>query len=215
MKKKAILSILIVSAALLVALPVVAEVEVRTLSQTFSVEGADQIDLDLSVGSVRVEGSDDPFVSVDVRLECNRQDLEKCRRRAGRLFVSPRVTGQRLDIRLRGTPRAHLQGIKAHMMVRMPRYMGLEIDMRTADVVVTDLLGHLEVDGVEGQLDITYPQNAVRSVDAKVGAGKVDLWVDGASVEGAGFPRSVKWQGSGQAEIEIDLAAGDVDVKLN
>ena len=208
---------LIAALAILLLAPTVAsaEVEVRTMSQTFALGSANQIDLDLTFGTVRVEGTDNNFVSVDVRLECNRQDLDKCERRANRLFLAPRISGKRMDIALRGTSRAQLQGIRAEMTVRMPRHFGLEVDMRLADVTISGMEADIEVDGVEGSVDITSTQNTIRTVDAKVGAGQVDLWVDGANVEGSGFPRSVKWEGSGQHKIELDMAAGDVDIKLN
>ena len=192
-----------------------AEVEVRTLTQKFAINDATQVDIDITIGDISVQGSDDNFVSVDVTLECNRQNLDVCQRRANRLFLSPRLTNKRLDIRLRGTPRGHLQGIRAHMVVSVPKQMELEIDTRTADVTISGMTGNIEVDGVEGSVGITASQSDIREVSAKVGAGQVDLWVDGARIEGSGFPRSVKWQGSGSSEIELDLAAGDVDINLN
>jgi hypothetical protein len=75
--------------------------------------------------------------------------------------------------------------------------------------------GNLEVDSSAGDVEIRYPQERAGKVDIKVGVGDVELRTrDGASQQGTGFPRSLKWQGQGASTIEIDMAAGDALVEL-
>jgi hypothetical protein len=202
-------------AALLFTAPLAAQdIEVSTTSQAFLLGDAQKIHLELVVGSLTVQGTDSGTVETELKLLCSRSDLEKCRRRAHRVHVAPRIDKNVFELRLKNTPRGKATGISAELLVRVPHGVPVEIDARGGDVSVSDLRSDLEIDGVAGTINVHFTQRLVRNVKIDVGAGRADLWVDDAHIEGSGFPRGVNWTGSGDYDIEIDLGAGDVDVTL-
>ena len=188
---------------------------VLSLEQSFFPGEAHSLELDLSVGSLTVEGTDGRDVEVLARFECEREDRARCLDRAERLFLKPRVRRGILHIELKGTTRRRLQGIISHLTIRAPRNLALEIDIRSGEVVVSGMDSHLEIDSAAGDVDIVHRRDLVRSVDADVGVGQADLWVGDGRIEGRGFPRSLSWSGSGSAELNVDLGAGDITIRLD
>lgn len=198
----------------LVSPPADAE-EVRRLEQTYFVGDATWLELDQTLGSVRVEGVEDSrSVEVEMIVTCTVDDIERCREKAERLRLAPRVSGDVLAVRLKNTPRGRLFGLDAEMVVRAPRNMALEIDLGGGDVFVEKMISHLEIDSGGGDVDVVFPQDRVKQVKIDVGLGNAELWLRDSKVEGRGFPRSIDWTGSGVAEIEIDLGGGDARVRL-
>ncbi len=211
---RGLLTTLIVILAVMLTAPIGAQVEVRKIDLNLAMGNATRVEVDLTVGSLRIEGKRGSTAEVEVRFECSKENLAKCRRRAERLHLAPRIDGKTLNIRLRRTSRARLQGIKSHMLVRIPKDLPVEVDTRAASVTVEGMRSHLELDSLEGNVKITYPKKAVQSVKVAIGVGRADLWVDDTHIEGAGFPRSVDWQGTGNSRIEVDLGTGDVEIRL-
>lgn len=187
---------------------------VHTLEQSFYPDGADTLELDLSIGDITIEGTDGRDVEVHVTLECGREKLDRCTERARALYLRPRIRREILKVDLEGTARRRLQGISAHMKVRVPRHMALELDLRGGAVAISGMQSHLEVDSGAGDIDIVTTRQQVRSVKIDVGVGSADLWLPEGHIEGRGFPRSVTWNGSGRSEIEVDVGTGDVAVRL-
>ncbi len=191
-----------------------AEVEVRKIEQKLAAGSARKIIVDLTVGSVKVEGVGGKNIEIEARFECTREDLDACKERAQKLYISPRNYGDRIDIRLKGTPKARLLGIKSHLVLRVPDDLPLQIDARSADVTVEGLHAGLEINSGEGNVSILHSARRVGMVTVKTGVGKVDLWVDDSHVEGTGFPRALNWHGTGEARIDVDLGKGDVNIQL-
>ena len=194
--------------------PAVSAEIVHTLEQTFYPGESHTLEIDLALGSLVVEGTDQRDVKVEVRFECEREDLEKCRSRAHSLYLKPRVRRGVLHIDLKGTTKRRLQGVIAHLRIETPRHLGLEVDVRAGSVSVGGMTSHIEIDSPSGDVAIVHHRDRVRSVKASVGIGKADLWVGEGHIEARGFPRSLSWSGSGQAEIEIDVGSGDISIRL-
>ncbi|MEM9557391.1 MAG: hypothetical protein AAGC60_24245 [Acidobacteriota bacterium] len=190
--------------------------EVRRLEQGFFVGNATWLELDITLGSVRVEGTTDSReIEVEMIVTCGNQDVDRCRRKAQRLRLVTRADGDTLAVRVKGTPRGKLYGLDAEMVVRAPRNLALEIDLAGGDVFVEKMISHLEIDSAGGDVDVVFAQDRVRNVNVDVGVGKAELWLRDSRIEGRGFPRSIDWTGSGVAEIEIDLGGGDARVRLD
>ncbi|MEM6454281.1 MAG: hypothetical protein AAF772_04230 [Acidobacteriota bacterium] len=189
---------------------------VRTLKQTFFAGDVETLELDLTFGDIVVEGSLRRSVRVEVVVTCNDELTEsECRRYADRLALRARTKRDRLDLGLRGTPRARIQGLRAEMRIQMPRRLGLEIDQRAGSATVRDVAGDIEIDG--GSLDVevsrTQSKTSMVAIDLAVGDGVLHT-ADGAKQDLSGFPRSLRWRGDGESKIEIDLAGGQVTVRL-
>lgn len=205
---------LVVAATFAVAAPATAQVEVRRVEQQFFLGDALRVELDLSIGELVVEGTDRDRVEVELVLTCRRDDLEKCRERANRIRLEPRVSKRIFSLALRRTPREKLFGIDAKMTVRIPSTQELEVDLRSGDVMVRGMRWNMEIDAGEGDVDVAHRHDLVGRVSIAVGFGSADLWISDGRIEGRGFPKSVKWNGPGQARIEIDAGGGNAVVRL-
>ncbi|MEL7060457.1 MAG: hypothetical protein AAGN46_10565 [Acidobacteriota bacterium] len=193
-------------------------VEVRTIEQTYVQGAARWLEIDQSLGSLRIEGttSGDGRVHAEVVISCTRENVDNCRRRAARMRLAPRLDGDTLAVRLKGTPRGRLSGLEATMVVRAPASMALEVDMSGGDITIQGMRNHIEIDSAAGDVEIRYPQALLSQVRIDLGAGDGELrLVDGSLVEVSGFPRSIDWKGAGLAEIEVDMGAGEAHVLLD
>ena len=197
------------------ATPALAEKVTRRLDQSYFVGSATELEIDLILGSLEVRGSDDGRnVTVELILTCSRDDDAKCQRRANRIVLEPRISGNKLALRLDGTARGQAGGIQAEMIVRSPRDLTLEIDLAGGNVLVEGMRSHVEIDSGGGDVDFVGSQDAVKTFKADVGFGVAHLWLRDSKVEASGFPRSITWRGSGTAEVEIDLGGGNMNARL-
>ncbi len=191
-----------------------AEVEIKTFQQRYVLGTADLVNVDMSFGEIRVEGYDGSEVEVEFRLTCKREDLEKCRRRAERLRLVPRVKGRKLVVRLEKTPRGKIQGIRALLVLRVPSDVALDVDLRSGEVFVESMRSDVEIDVAFGDADLVAKHDGVGDVDVDVVAGKAELWLGDGHLKGSGWPRSIKWRGPGESRINVDVGTGKARVRL-
>lgn len=190
-------------------------VEVRSLEQELLLGSATQIQVKLSLGDVTVEGYDGQRVEIDLALDCDRKDMDVCKKRADRIQLAPRIRRGDLQVRLDRTSRARLRGVKARLKVRVPQSVPLEIDVTNGDIYVTGVDTHVNINSGAGDVDVLARRDRTASVNVDIGFGKADLWLGDGRVQGSGWPRSIDWRGSGQAEINVDVVGtGDVSVRL-
>ena len=190
-------------------------VEVRSLRQELLLGDATQVQVKLSFGDITVEGFDGNSVEIDLALDCDRQDMEICKKRADRIQLAPRIRRGDLQVRLARTSRARLRGIKARLKVRVPSNVALEVDVNSGDLYVTGMTSHVNVNSGAGDVDVLARRDQTALVNVDIGFGKADLWLGDGRVEGSGWPRSIDWRGSGKAEINVDVVGtGDVSVRL-
>ncbi len=188
--------------------------DVRTIEHQVFAGEAEMVHVDLSFGSLTVEGVDGRDVEVAVTIQCSREDPEKCRRRAERIRLRPRMKKDTLVVKLKHTPRGRVQGLKAKMRLKVPRELALDVNVRGGGVWVGGMESHVEIDSLAGDVDLTHRQELIEAVKVDVGAGDADLWLKESRVKGHGFPRTLRWYGSGKAQVNIDVGTGDVAVRL-
>ncbi|MEM1179832.1 MAG: hypothetical protein AAGM22_15905 [Acidobacteriota bacterium] len=201
-------------AAFVATAPAVAE-PVHTIKQSYFAGDASGVDIELVLGSLAIEGTRGRNVEIEVELTCNRDDAAKCKRRAERIRLRPRLSGEKLYLSLENTPRGRAGGIEATMTVRMPRKMGLEIDIAGGDMKIEDIRGNIEIDSAGGSVDLKGTADRVGTFKADVGFGKGELILRDSRIEASGIPRSITWRGSGSQRIEIDLGGGEITARLD
>jgi len=184
----------------------------RILEQKFFPGEAQKVSISMALGDLRIEGSDGPNIEIVLSINCQAGD-SKCQNRADRVELAPRVSRKRFKLGVKKTTRVFLRGVGASMVVRLPRHLPVEIDLRAGDVSVSGLSNDLELDAAGGSVDVVYDQAKVGKVDVNVTVGKARLMVGGGEIKGTGFPESLKWQGPGEADIEIDMASGKVEIR--
>jgi hypothetical protein len=189
-------------------------VQVRTIHRSIFPGDAAMVKLDLSLGDIEIEGTDGRNIEVEILIFCHRENLAVCTTRAQRIYVAPRSKRGNLNINLKRTPKNRAQGVSARMRVKVPRHLSLEVDVTGGNVEISGMEGSMEVDGLSSNVDIVHRRHQIGQVKLNVGVGKADLWLGEGRIEGRGFPRSVRWSGSGTSEIEVDLGTGDIAVRL-
>ena len=204
------------AALLLLATPAAAEhLAVRTLHQELAVNGASKVHARLSIGDLVIEGTDGTNVEVELNLDCNRVDAAVCKERADRVRLAPRMKKGELRVKLKNTPKARLRGIRAQMTVRVPRYMPVEVDVTAGTLDVSGMRSHLNINSGGGDVDVNAVRAGTNEVEIDIGLGKAALWLGDEQIKATGWPRALKWKGTGDARIEIDVVgSGNVAVRL-
>ncbi|MEM6796205.1 MAG: hypothetical protein AAF725_19685 [Acidobacteriota bacterium] len=200
---------------LLAVAPVTWAEPVQTLQQTYFAGEATTLDIELVLGSLEVLGTDGRNVEVEIQLFCSREDAAKCEKRAKRIRLRPRLGKRELELSLENTSRARALGVQATMIVRAPRDLEVEVDMAGGDVTIRDIAGNIEIDSGGGSVDLRGEQDRVGAFKADVGFGSGSLQLRDGTIEAAGLPKSIKWQGSGSQSIEIDLGGGEITARLD
>ncbi len=203
--------------AFILAIPAAAEhAAVRTLQQELALNGASQVHAKLSIGDMTIEGTDGPNVEVELTIDCDRVDFEVCKERAKQVRLAPRMKKGVLRVKLKNTPNARLRGIKARMAVRIPRHVPVEIDVTAGTLDVSGMQSHLNVNSGGGDVEISAERARTREVEIDIGLGKGALWLGEEKIKATGWPKALKWQGTGDAMIEVDVVgSGDVVVRLD
>lgn len=190
--------------------------EVRRVEQSFFAGNVEKIEIDVTLASLSVVGVEGGTqADVEVSLTCDRNDNAKCLRRAERIRLAPRLRGKKMALRIKGTSRGQVGGIEAHMKVKIPAQVALEVDIAGGEVVIQGMRHHVEVDSGGGNIDFFAEQDLIGSFNVDVGFGKGTLWLRDSKIEAAGWPRSISWKGPGQAKVEIDLGGGEIKARLD
>lgn len=193
-----------------------ADKETRRIHQAYFAGNVDKIEIDVTLAALSVEGvAGGTQAEVEVLLRCARENDEKCRRRADRIRLAPRIRGSKLALRLKGTPRGQAGGIEAEMRVKIPNNVALEVDVGGGEVSIKGMRHHVEVDSGGGNIDFFGEQDLIGSFKVDVGFGKGTLWLRDGRIDASGWPRSIDWNGTGSARVEIDLGGGEIKARLD
>jgi hypothetical protein len=147
-------------------------------------------------GAVRLIGSDDAKISVDI----SGKNAYRCNDVRHRLEISGGIA----EFRLSGGPRNDIQ-----ITIRLPRNSDLRLRVPAGDVSVEGIVGNKDVEIYAGDLSIQVGDPKDYShVDASVNAGDVDAAPFGESH--SGLFRSFSKSGSGKLTLHAHVGAGDL-----
>lgn len=208
---------MLAGAALLWTLPARADDDdvVRRFVKQFPANGVERVLVDVPVGQVIVEGSNDRQVDLEVRLECDDRG-GACEDLAKRVRVVYSSDEGDLTLRLKEWPKSRNKGLEAHVRVRVPRDLQLRADLGVGELRIESLESDVDADLGVGELSITMPAAAVGSVSADTGIGEANLTAGGRHYESAGLvAREIRWnKGTGKARVEADCGVGEIDIRL-
>jgi hypothetical protein len=215
MKKKT--AWMLAAAALLSAFPAYAgrDEVVRRFVKQFPANDVDRVLVDIPVGEVIIEGSDDRQVGLDVKLECDERG-GACEELSKRIRIVYSRDGGDLTLRLKEWPKSRNKGLEAHVRVSVPRDLQLKADLGVGELRIAALEGGVDADLGVGELNITMPASAVASVSADAGIGDANLTAAGRRYESAGLiAREIRWnKGTGRAHVDADCGVGEINVRL-
>lgn len=215
----ALLALAFAAASLLAAGPAWAEhpETLRTLKVNLAADDATSLRIDVPVGEVEVEGTDDAQVVAHVDLNCSRPVKERCRQMARRIQINSGNSNGDLSVELDGWPKnLNNSGLSADVMVAMPRHLALTADLGVGEFEATGLVADLTLDIGVGEASIRALEKSVGRVDLEVGVGDASLRVGERRIEGSGFVgRDLSWgDGPGKAALRVDCGVGEIDVRL-
>lgn len=215
--KRTALTALIITAALLWVVPAGADEVVRSFRQEIPVAGADRIHLEFPVGEVTVEAWDNPRVSLDVKVACNHERSKRCVEAAKNLRLVYNTSGDRLHVEVKNWPKfAGTKGLHVIAKINVPRGLPLRAELGVGELSVQGTAGDLDVDLGVGEVNVTLPKDAIRTVDLDTGVGEASLTAGGRHYESSGLiARQLSWhKGPGRAGVKVDCGVGEIDVTL-
>lgn len=194
------------------------EGEGRTISRDLQVQQIQEVRIDFPHGELEIESGEPGRVEVRLLADCERGG-DRCRDRLERLAVESRSTQDALEIRIEGVPRHSSKGLRLRLRIRVPAEQRVDVDMGAGELRVTDLGRDLRVHLGAGEIEIRLPESAVGVVDLEAGVGETSLRVRGREVDGERrhlVGGSLHWdEGPGEAHVEAEVGAGEVQVRLD
>ena len=217
MKRSAWITLSIAAAALLWTLPANADADVvvRHFDKQFAQGNAQRVLVDVPVGQVIIEGTDERQVHLDVSLMCERREGE-CAEIAQRVKVVYSTEDDELALRIKEWPKTRNKGLQAMVRVRVPRNLPLEADLGVGELRIENVASDLRADLGVGELSITMPESVVSSVNADTGVGDANLRAGGRRYQSSGLiAKEIRWsQGPGKSHIEADCGVGEISIAL-
>jgi hypothetical protein len=221
--------------AALVATPAFAS-DSRTLSDSFSAAGLERVFLDIGVGDVVVTGTDGDTVDVEVILTARRGGIFSSKRRAEREIqeatLDSYVGDSKLNLSIdspssdrRFEEEWHVE-LPGRLLVKMDvgvgdvsiRHIagGVHMECGVGDILIEAEGGEISVEAGVGEITVRAPADAYGHVECAAGVGDARLIVRGDKIGGGGFiGDEVKWNGNGDATIEIEVGVGDATIRLD
>ena len=199
----------------LTAAPVRATV-LETEPRTFPVVAHQRVRLEFPVGELKVIPSDEPRVRFDLRVRCHGNSEEHCEEVANRLVLDSDTEGNTLHLTLHKYPKWNNHGLTIMGELRVPRSLAVQIDMG---------VGELDIDGIEGDLDVELGvgEAAIRAsrshagrVSVETGIGDAKIHGGGSDTESHGFIGShATWAaGTGHSAVRLHVGVGEGRVRL-
>jgi hypothetical protein len=229
-----------VALILMLACGVAAAESSRTLTATVPADALRAVDLDVTVGEVRVQPSTDNAVHVSVKIEPNEHGFWFIHWREGSAEEAVASATLRhtiddsklaLSLALPDQDDDDDGDVTTTWEVRMPPRLALEASVNVGEVRIDGLAGGVAVDADVGELHISVPRGSIRAavdvgeIEASTGATDyrnlvMDVNLGDVSVEGLDVPGaddddlggSLSLQGSGEYDYKLEADIGEVDL---
>jgi hypothetical protein len=205
----------VLAIALLTALPVVADDEVRTIRETFEVGAEHEIRLEVPIGEVYVSPGSTGQVEIELIVSCGSSST-RCRERAEEIYLDSDLRRRSLALEVRGISQKLTRRPSVDVRLKMPATSALQIDLGVGELEIEDLTGDLEADVGVGEVDVFVAEEAVGTIRLAVGVGEANLHPRRRGQSDSGFlflGNELEWDdGPGSAYLVIDVGVGEVNV---
>jgi hypothetical protein len=209
------LALALATLCVLTAAPVCATV-LETEPRTFPVAAHQRVRLEFPVGQLKVIPTDDARVRFDLRVRCHGDDESRCEELANRLVLDSDDEGNKLHLKLHKYPKWHNHGMTVMGELRVPRSLAVQIEMG---------VGELDIDGIEGDLDVELGvgEAAIRATKAHAGHVSVETGIGDANIHGGGSDTEshgfigshATWTaGNGHSAVRLHVGVGEGTVRL-
>ena len=204
-------------ATLCVLTPLTARATVlETEPRTFPVAAHQRVRLEFPVGELKVIPTDESRVRFDLRVRCSFGSEERCERMANRLVLDSDDEGSTLHLKLQKYPKFGNHGMKVMGELRVPRSLAVKIEMGVGELDIDGIEGDLDVDLGVGEAAVRAPRNHAGHVSVETGIGDARIHGGGSDTESHGFIGSrATWSaGSGRSDVRVHVGVGEGTVRL-
>ncbi|MAM71767.1 MAG: hypothetical protein CMP91_11570 [Gammaproteobacteria bacterium] len=174
------------------------------------VEGIETLNLDASVGTVRIRSTESDELRVEVEIEGKRDNIFQRRRDVDEIDVEIDRRNDRLFLRLNDE-----EDIEAHWFIEMPVLDRLDIDMGVGELDIEIENSELNVDMGVGEIDIRAP--LANSGFIQVSSGVGDARISGGRNRQESrriVTMQSEAEGDGDNPITAEVGVGSVQVEL-
>lgn len=210
------LALTLVAAGLVLAAPLRAEI-LATDPHTYAVSKSHHVRLEFPVGELRVIPSDESSVRFELRVRCNGRSTERCEEFANRLVLDSDDRNGELRLKLHKYRKwgNHVPTVMGELHV--PRALALEIEMGVGELDVDGIEGDLEVNLGVGEAKVRSIKARARSVSVQAGVGEASIEGKGVRTSGSGFIGSSRsWMGgTGSSSVRLHVGVGEARVRLD
>jgi len=201
-------------AALAVAAPARATLY-ETEPRVFSVTSHHHVRIEFPVGELKVVATDDSRVRFDLRVRCNRS-TSRCEDMANRLVLDSDDEDGTLHLKLHRYPEWRMHGLKLMGELRVPRSLPVRVEMGVGELDIDGLEGDLDVELGVGEAAVHAARNRTNNVTIETGIGDAQITGAGGDVERHGFLGShASWSGGGRSDVRVHVGVGEGRVRLH
>jgi len=188
----------------------------ETDSHVYPVTAKHRVEIEFPVGQLRVVPTDESKVHFDIRVTCRGRSESRCEELANELTLDSRDTGGTLHIKLDHYPKWRSNGFKVAGELRVPRSMALRVEMGVGELDIEGLEGDLDVDLGVGEADVLAPRAGARRVEVEAGIGDATIRGAGSSIETSRFVGAkATWsRGDGRSDVRLHVGVGEATVRL-
>lgn len=189
---------------------------VRSFDESVSVDGKEQVRIDLPVGKLIIQGTSGSTAHFKIEVDCKRRS-SRCERDAAALELELDDRSDRIRLQIKEWPTWSTGGLSIVIVASLPSHLAVSADVGVGDVQIDDLASDLSLDVGVGDVRINGASSAVRSVQVDSGIGKASIRIAGETFSERSFflGNETRWtEGSGEARIEVDMGVGAIEVDL-
>lgn len=181
----------------------------RTLEQVFEAASLEQVQIEVSVGELRIQPSSDDKIHVQVEV-CPREGWFRRRGAVEKAELRTDSDGGTLELAL------NRDRYEEDWVISMPAGLRLAADVGIGEVRIEGLREDIALDLGIGDLSIRGEAAHYGRVNGDVGIGEfhVDVPEEDARHDRALVSASADWKSAGKAGIDADIGIGDAEITL-
>jgi hypothetical protein len=188
----------------------------ETEPRTFPVAAHERVRLEFPVGELKVVPTDEPRVRFELRVRCSGRSDERCEELANRLVLDNDDEGTTLHLKLHKFHQWSNHGMTVMGELRVPRSLSVKIEMGVGELDIDGIEGDLDVELGVGEAAIRAPRAHAGHVSVETGVGDANIHGGGSDTERHGFIGShATWDaGSGHSAVRLHVGVGEATVRL-
>jgi hypothetical protein len=185
-----------------------------TETQRMDFHSGGTLRLQKSVGLLSVDGWDQPGIEIiTIKTGGSEKARDRTRvtaaRRGNDIVVTTSVAQNPLPLR----PFEGIRPVSLEYRIRLPRFARLNIDHRSGEVNVTDILGDIRITDGMGQIALSLPEAGEYAIDARSRLGAVDSDFPGRERKKLKYGHAfVSQSNNGAQHLYLRIGFGDITI---